>query len=138
MRETYVYFTGMIIDVGEKYPNGIGHFKVAQTVCPFNDDSRVRVIEDFLKAETVEGLASTGFDAIEVDVVDLHAPFVMIDQRERRAGDLIHVLYAKSLREAFREQSFACTQLAIEKDVCGHLQRFGEVAADLIGLLLRG
>src|SRR5438046_3024355 len=98
----------MLINVGEKYLHCARCFESAETLCPFHDDSRVRLIEYLVEAESFE---DAGRNAVEIDVIDRDLPLVLIDQRERGAGNFAGIVDRKPFDKTFREVCLPGTEL---------------------------
>src|SRR5689334_13301379 len=110
----------MLIEVGEKYLCCFGRFKAAETLGPFDNNSGPGIVENLVEPKAVEG---SGFDAVEIDVVDGDPAFVLVDQRECGARDFARVFDAECLRQSFREKRLARAEVAIKKYVCRQLHR---------------
>src|SRR5689334_6588391 len=103
----------MLINVGEKYLGGARRLEGAQPLGPFDNDGRVRLIEDFVESEA---LKSAGFQTVEVDVVDRDFAFVLVDQCECRAGNFAGIVDAKTFTKALCEVSLSRAEFTIKKD----------------------
>src|SRR6267142_6868652 len=110
----------------------LGSFET-QPLRPLYDDRRIRIIKNLFKPETVQ---RSGFDSIQIDVVNPYASGVLVDQCERRARDLVRFVDAKTIGESFGKHRFACTQLSIQEHVRRSRKRFRKFFCEAIGLLL--
>src|SRR5687768_10464577 len=99
----------MLIDVREKYPCCARGLEASQTLRPFHDDSRFGIVKNFLESQAVN---CPGFDPIKIDVVDPHTARILINERESRARNLVHIGDAETVCQAFGKRGFASTQVA--------------------------
>src|SRR5438552_17184436 len=114
----------MFIDVREKYPHCAWGFKRPKTIGPLDDDRCVGIIEDLIKTEAVE---RAGLDAVQVDVVNLHAAGVLIDECEGWAGNLVDVGHAETIGKALSEEGLPRPEIAIQEDVGRSLESRGKL-----------
>jgi hypothetical protein len=125
----------MVVNVTEKYPNGVRGLKRPEALGPFNDDGCIGIVEDLLEPKAVE---RTGLNAIKVDVVDPDAPGILIDERERRTGYVIDVLNTEAVGKSLCKHCLPGAQIAIKKDMRWSLEPGSEFFGESVGLFFRG
>jgi len=105
-----LYSSGTFVNVLEKDLDGAGSLKVPETFRPFNNDSRIRIVENLVEAEAFE---AAGLDAIEIDVIDLRPASVLVDQREGGARNVIRVFKPETGRKPTGKRRLPCPKISV-------------------------
>src|SRR5262245_30042826 len=113
-------------------PISVRDRKTAKTLRPFDHDDRFRLCKYLIQAEIVN-LGRSALNAIQIEMVKPHSPFVPTHNRECRAVDFGGV-NIQSRADAFGEYSLAYAQIALKQKDRRFIDRLADAVSEIEGL----
>ena len=114
---------GIFVDVLQGDPQNRPVSAEREQVRPLNNDDGI-FGKQILEAKGLQVMEAR--NSIQIDVIDLGATVVFVDQRECRAGDLFLACRTEAADNAFRQCRFARAEFALEQNQ----QRRSRTSAD--------
>src|SRR5882672_10548635 len=121
----------IVAEIANHDPISVWNRKSSQTLRPFDHDDRSRLCKYLLQAEIVN-LVRSARNAIQVEMVKPHPPFMPIHNRECRAVDFGGV-NVQPRADAFGEDRLARAQIALKQKDRRFVDRLADVVSEIEG-----